>query len=99
MDLKTPGSKEVSRNLYANIPLLKAEDQIKFVICDREDYNWSVFKLREYNLDQRVDEVLFSPSAEELEPTSLADWIVKDNLPVRFQYQMHKMLWGDKPGV
>jgi 7-carboxy-7-deazaguanine synthase len=85
--------------LYANIPLLKAEDQIKFVICDREDYNWSVFKLREYNLDQRVDEVLFSPSAEELEPTSLADWIVKDNLPVRFQYQMHKMLWGDKPGV
>ena len=99
MDLKTPGSKEVSRNLYSNIPLLKAKDQVKFVICDREDYNWSMFKLREYSLDDQVDEVLFSPSVDELEPTVLADWIVSDNLPVRFQYQMHKMLWGDKPGV
>lgn len=99
MDLKTPGSKEVSRNLYSNIRLLRAKDQIKFVICDREDYNWSVFKLREYQLDEQVDEVLFSPSVDQLSPTDLADWIVQDNLPVRFQYQLHKMLWGDKPGV
>ena len=99
MDLKTPGSKEVSRNLYTNIRLLRRKDQIKFVICDREDYNWSVFKLREYQLDEQVDEVLFSPSADQLKPTDLADWIVQDNLPVRFQYQLHKMLWGDKPGV
>jgi len=99
MDLKTPGSKEVSKNLYSNIPLLKSKDQIKFVICDRDDYNWSVFKLREYELEGRVDEVLFSPSVDQLEATDLADWIVKDNLPVRFQYQLHKMLWGDKPGV
>ena len=99
MDLKTPGSHEVSRNMYSNISLLKAKDQIKFVICDREDYNWSMFKLQEYQLDERVDEVLFSPSVDEQSPTDLADWIVKDNLPVRFQYQLHKMLWGDKPGV
>ena len=99
MDLKTPGSKEVSRNMYSNIQLLKGKDQIKFVICDRQDYNWSVFKLREYQLDEQVDEVLFSPSVDELSPTDLADWIMQDNLPVRFQYQLHKMLWGDKPGV
>ena len=99
MDLKTPGSKEMSRNMYSNIQLLKGKDQIKFVICDRQDYNWSVFKLREYQLDEQVDEVLFSPSVDELSPTDLADWIMQDNLPVRFQYQLHKMLWGDKPGV
>jgi len=99
MDLKTPGSKEVHRNLYSNIPLLKRKDQIKFVICDRDDYNWSVFKLREFELNNQVDDVLFSPAVDQLEPTDLADWIVRDNLPVRFQYQLHKMLWGDRPGV
>lgn len=98
-DLKTPGSGEVSKNLYTNIPLLKAKDQIKFVICDRQDYDWAVFKMSEYNLISQVDEVLFSASHEQLEAKELADWIISDNLGVRLQIQLHKYLWGDKQGV
>ncbi len=98
LDLKTPGSGEASRNLWQNMEQLQPGDQIKFVICSREDYEWARFKLSEYQLDKRVDEVLFSPSFGQLEPSELADWILEDNLPVRFQMQLHKYLWGDKPG-
>ncbi|HEC74856.1 MAG TPA: 7-carboxy-7-deazaguanine synthase QueE [Methylophaga aminisulfidivorans] len=97
MDLKTPGSKEESKNRYGNIDLLTNQDQLKFVICHRDDYDWSVAKLREYELDKRC-EVLFSPIHGELQPAQLAEWIVADNLPVRMQIQMHKYLWGEEKG-
>lgn len=98
MDLKTPGSGEVDKNRWENIPLLGPEDQIKFVLCSREDYDWAKFKLDEHRLAERVNEVLFSPSFGQLNARSLADWVVADNLPVRFQLQLHKLLWGDAPG-
>lgn len=98
MDLKTPGSGEVDKNRWENIPLLGPEDQIKFVLCSREDYDWAKFKLDEYRLAERVNDVLFSPSFGQLNARSLADWVVADNLPVRFQLQLHKLLWGDAPG-
>lgn len=98
MDLKTPGSAEVHRNLYPNIAALAERDQIKFVLCSREDYDWARFKMDEYALATRVGEVLFSPSHGQLHPRELADWIVEDNLPVRFQMQLHKYLWNDEPG-
>ncbi len=97
MDLKTPGSKEESRNKYQNIETIKPHDQVKFVICDRNDYEWSVAKLAEFELNKKC-EVLFSPIHGELKPAQLADWIVADNLNVRMQIQMHKYLWGDEQG-
>lgn len=99
LDLKTPASGEVSKNLYSNIDLLKDIDQVKFVICDRTDYEWARFKVEEYKLAGRVAAVLFSASHEELSSTELADWILQDELPVRLQMQLHKLLWGDKQGV
>ena len=98
MDLKTPGSGEVGRNRWENIPLLTPQDQLKFVLCDRADYDWARFKLDEYQLASRVGEVLFSPSHGQLKPVELAEWILADNLPVRFQLQLHKLLWNDAPG-
>jgi 7-carboxy-7-deazaguanine synthase len=98
MDLKTPSSGEVVRNDYGNISLLRAQDQIKFVIGDRQDYEWSLFKLNEYSLSDKVGEILFSPIYEQLEPGQLVEWILADRAPVRFQMQLHKALWGDKPG-
>ncbi|WP_027329647.1 7-carboxy-7-deazaguanine synthase QueE [Marinimicrobium agarilyticum] len=98
MDLKTPDSGEVEKNRWENVPLLLPHDQVKFVLCSRQDYDWAKFKLDEYGLAERVDDVLFSPSFGQLEPRQLADWIVEDNLPVRFQLQIHKLLWGDAPG-
>ncbi|MBC3954386.1 7-carboxy-7-deazaguanine synthase QueE [Pseudomonas triticifolii] len=98
VDLKTPGSKEVTRNRYENIELLTSNDQVKFVICSREDYDWAVSKLIQYGLDRRAGEVLFSASHHELKGRDLADWIVADNLPVRLQMQLHKFLWDDEPG-
>ncbi len=98
VDLKTPGSGEVGRNLYANLDHLTPNDQVKFVICSREDYGWAVSKLIEYRLEQRAGEVLFSPSHGQVAPRELAEWIVADNLPVRFQLQLHKILWNDEPG-
>ncbi|MDC7828330.1 MULTISPECIES: 7-carboxy-7-deazaguanine synthase QueE [Pseudomonas] len=98
VDLKTPGSGEMGRNLYANIAHLTPNDQVKFVICSREDYDWAVSKLIEYRLDQRAGEVWFSPSHGQVVPRELAEWIVADNLPVRFQLQLHKILWNDEPG-
>ena len=98
VDLKTPGSEEVHRNRYENIELLKPNDQVKFVLCSREDYDWAVSKLIQYGLERRVDEVLFSASHHQLSSTDLANWIVADNLPVRLQMQLHKILWNDEPG-
>ncbi len=98
LDLKTPASGEVERNDYTNIPHLTAQDQVKFVICDRQDYEWARCKLNEYELAERTAEVLFSPSFAQIKHSDLADWIVADNLPVRFQLQLHKLLWNDEPG-
>src|SRR5690606_18023331 len=98
VDLKTPGSGEVSRNPYGNRDQLTGNDQVKFVICSREEYDWAVSKLIEYRLDRRAGEVLFSPSHGQVDARALADWIVADNLPVRFQLQLHKILWNDEPG-
>lgn len=97
MDLKTPGSGEVGRNAYANVALLKPKDQVKFVICDRVDYEWSRARLVEYELARRC-EVLFSPAWGRLEPVALAEWVLSDRLPVRVQLQLHKLLWGETPG-
>lgn len=98
LDLKTPASGEVERNDYSNIVRLTRQDQLKFVICDRNDYEWARFKLDEYQLDGRVSDILFSPSHGQLEERQLADWILQDKLPVRFQMQLHKILWNDEAG-
>lgn len=98
LDLKTPDSGESHRNLMENIPHLKAIDQVKFVICSRQDYQWARMKVDELLLAEKVDDVLFSPSHGQVNPVELADWIVEDRLPVRFQLQLHKVLWADEPG-
>jgi 7-carboxy-7-deazaguanine synthase len=98
MDLKTPGSGEVHRNLMDNVDHINKHDQIKFVLCDRADYDWARFQLDSYKLAERAGEVLFSPSFGQLSATDLANWIVADNLPVRFQMQLHKILWNDAAG-
>ena len=98
LDLKTPASGEMERNDYDNIPRLRRQDQVKFVICDRDDYEWVRFKLDQYQLAERVGDVLFSPCHGTLEGRDLAEWILADNLPVRMQLQMHKLLWNDEPG-
>jgi 7-carboxy-7-deazaguanine synthase len=97
MDLKTPGSGEEAKNLYANLAHLEKKDQVKFVISDRSDYEWSRDKLKEHKLDQ-ICEVLFSPCYGQLNPTDLAEWILEDRLPVRMQMQLHKLLWQDARG-
>jgi len=98
VDLKTPASGEMEKNLYGNIEHLSSHDQLKFVICDLHDYGWAVAQLQQYNLSSRC-EVLFSPCAGQLPAVDLANWILADQLPVRFQLQLHKILWGDRPGV
>jgi 7-carboxy-7-deazaguanine synthase len=98
MDLKTPGSGEMARNCWDNIELLQPRDQVKFVICDRQDYEWARLQLDRWQLPERVGEVLFSPSFGQQDATELADWILRDRLPVRFQLQLHKLLWNDEPG-
>lgn len=97
MDIKTPGSGEVTKNLWENLEHLLPHDQIKFVVCDEADYQWATQVLSEHNLDQKC-EVLFSPSYEQMKAGQLADWIIKDQLPVRLQIQLHKYLWGEVPG-
>ena len=97
LDIKTPGSGEVARNLWENLARLTPNDQVKFVICSRDDYEWARGVLAEHALERRCD-VLFSPSKSEVDARSLADWIVADRLPVRFQMQLHKILWNDEPG-
>jgi 7-carboxy-7-deazaguanine synthase len=97
IDVKTPASNEASRNRIENFAHLSQRDQLKFVICSRADYDWSKAFLLEHALTQRC-RILFSPSYNQLAPTALADWILADRLPVRFQLQLHKVLWGDVPG-
>ncbi|KAA1190107.1 7-carboxy-7-deazaguanine synthase QueE [Pseudohalioglobus sediminis] len=98
LDLKTPASGEMQRNDYDNVPRLRSQDQVKFVICDREDYEWARFKLDELKLADRVADVLFSPSHADLSGRQLAEWILQDRLPVRMQLQLHKILWDDQRG-
>lgn len=98
MDLKTPGSGELARNLLGNIEHLLPHHQVKFVLCDRADYDWAKAQLLQYNLAQRVNDVLFSPVWEQLPAADLAEWILADRLPVRFQLQLHKILWQDARG-
>jgi 7-carboxy-7-deazaguanine synthase len=97
VDVKTPGSGEVSKNRYDELARLQPKDLVKFVICGREDYEWSRAKMAELGLPARCT-VLFSPSHEQLPARDLADWILEDRLPVRFQIQLHKYLWGNVPG-
>lgn len=97
LDIKTPDSQEMTKNRLENIPLLKKGDQIKFVLCSEADYQWAKTCLATLPVPQGV-EVLFSPSFHELPPRQLADWIIADRLPVRFQLQIHKILWNDSPG-
>lgn len=97
MDLKTPGSGEVGRNRYENIEALTAHDQVKLALCDRADYEWARAIIRRYDLAARC-EVLLSPVHARLEPAQLAEWILADRLPVRFQLQLHKILWGEARG-
>jgi 7-carboxy-7-deazaguanine synthase len=97
VDIKTPDSQEAHRNLWSNLALLTARDQVKFVICSRADYDWAKGVVAEHGLTAVCD-VLFSPSFAQLKPRELADWIVADRLPVRFQLQLHKVLWDDEPG-
>jgi len=97
IDVKTPGSGESQRNLDLAVHGLRASDQLKFVVCDRADYEWSRERVRAERLDARC-QVLFSPSFQQLPAGQLANWILADRLPVRFQVQLHKVLWGDVPG-
>ena len=97
LDLKTPASGECERNLWTNLPHLKSQDQIKFVICDRPDYEWAREQVSAQRLAARC-EVLFSPAWEQQPARALAEWILADRLPVRLQVQLHKYLWGDVPG-
>jgi 7-carboxy-7-deazaguanine synthase len=87
----------MERNRYENIDLLLPHDQVKFVVCDRADYEWAVQTLQQYKLNERC-EVLFSPAFEQQDATELASWILEDHLPVRLQLQLHKLLWGNEPG-
>jgi 7-carboxy-7-deazaguanine synthase len=97
IDVKTPDSGEAHRNKLENFRLLTARDQLKFVICSRTDYEWSKSFIEQHRLGKTC-QVLFSPSFGQLSPTTLADWILADRLAVRFQLQLHKILWGDVPG-
>ena len=97
LDLKAPGSGESARNRWENLALLRAQDQVKFVLADRGDYDWACAMLREHGLNARCM-VLFSPVYGELAPADLAQWILHDKLDVRFQLQLHKLLWGEQPG-
>ncbi len=98
VDVKTPASKEEDKNKFENFMFLNAQDQIKFVICDENDYRWSKQLIKKYKLESKC-EILFSPSHDQLDALMLANWILGDKLNVRFQIQLHKYLWGDKPGV
>lgn len=98
LDLKTPDSGESHRNLYDNIAFLTANDQVKFVVCSKRDYDWARFKIDQYQLTQRVSDVLLSPSYGQQNPTELAEWILHDKLEARLQLQLHKFLWNNEAG-
>jgi 7-carboxy-7-deazaguanine synthase len=97
VDIKTPGSGELSKNRWENLALLSAHDEIKFVLCDEADYQWAKNIIAEHNLAQKCD-ILFSPVHGGLNPTQLAEWILRDRLPVRLQVQLHKILWNNAAG-
>ncbi|MRR51913.1 MAG: 7-carboxy-7-deazaguanine synthase QueE [Rhodocyclaceae bacterium] len=97
VDLKAPDSGEVEKNCWANLDLLTSHDEIKLVLASAADYAWAVEQLRQHHLDRRCP-VLFSPVAGRLDPVDLAAWILRDRLPVRFQLQLHKILWGNEKG-
>lgn len=98
IDLKTPASLECHRNLYSNMEHLLPHDQVKFVICNRKDYEFAKEQMSVYSLSDKC-EVLLSPSYQQIDNEVLANWIIEDNLSVRFQIQLHKYIWGDRPGV
>jgi 7-carboxy-7-deazaguanine synthase len=98
LDIKTPGSGELAKNLWSNLALLKTSDEVKFVLCDRADYDWAKQQLAEHKLTQTCP-VVFSPVFGQVNATDLAEWVLADKLPVRMQVQLHKILWGEKPGV
>lgn len=98
IDVKTPGSGEANRNCWANLKLLWPGCEVKFVICNREDYEFAKDVCEQYQLYSKTT-VLFSPEAEQMDKTQLAEWILEDSLSVRFQVQLHKILWGNKHGV
>jgi len=97
LDIKTPDSGEVERNLWENLDVLSTHDQVKFVICSREDYDWVLAEIRARELEQKF-EILLSPAWGQLDPTELAEWVLKDQLNVRVQLQLHKLLWGEVAG-
>lgn len=97
VDVKTPGSGEEPRNLWTNLPLLTAHDQLKFVLCGRADYEWARAKIAEHAMHERCD-VILSPSFGQVDPTELAQWMIDDRIPARMQLQLHKLLWGDAKG-
>ena len=98
VDIKTPDSGEVHRNDWSNVDHLTPNDQIKFVLCSRQDYDWARMRIDENRLTERVSDVLFSPSFEQLDAAVLADWMLMDRVPARLQIQLHKLLWRDAPG-
>ena len=98
LDIKTPESGEEKKNHWENLEVINSKDEIKFVLCSREDYDWAKQILDQYQLTGKC-EILFSPVYQKLNATDLADWILKDQLHVRMQIQLHKLLWGEKPGV
>jgi 7-carboxy-7-deazaguanine synthase len=98
LDLKTPGSLECDKNNYENLAYLKKKDQVKFVICDRKDYEWSKARIDQYDIASKSGDILFSPSYDDLEGQELANWVLEDRLAVRLQLQLHKLLWGLEPG-
>ena len=98
LDIKTPGSGEVKKNRFDNLRYLATSDQVKFVICDETDYEWAKTMINDHQLRERCCNILISPSHDQLQATTLADWVLRDQLPVRFQIQLHKYLWGNVPG-
>jgi len=97
VDLKAPGSAEQAKNRMQNLDLLTADDEVKFVLASREDYDWALSVCRQWQIPERCP-VLFSPVSAQLDPAQLAQWVLDDRLPVRFQLQMHKLLWGNTRG-
>ena len=97
MDIKTPDSGESTKNRWENLELLKQSDELKIVICSREDYQWSKEIIEQYKISEKC-QILFSPCAESIDPRDLAEWILTDQLPIRFQMQIHKILWDNQPG-
>jgi len=97
MDIKTPDSGESTKNRWENLELLKQSDELKIVICSQEDYQWSKDIIKQYKISEKCP-ILFSPCAESIDPRDLAEWILTDQLPIRFQMQIHKILWDNQPG-